>query len=62
MPFQKRTVVLFFTHSFTSSPDRIPFYASEIKSFLERLTELSNQDSPERVVQLNIQLFPLLKT
>ena len=51
----------FYSHTFTISRERFDFYVDALKSFMESLTESSNKETPERIIQLNMQLFPIGK-
>ncbi|HAR41649.1 MAG TPA: hypothetical protein DCS07_03305 [Bdellovibrionales bacterium] len=52
----------FFAHTFTIAPASFQKYQDEIKALLEKVTKLSDEESGEKVMQLNIQLFPYEKT
>ena len=47
----------FFSHTFTFSKEEWKKYVELIKSFLETTTHYSNQDTPESIGQMNVQLF-----
>lgn len=49
----------FLAHTFTVREGSLPFYADKMKTFLEDLTAQSNAEPAERLVQLNMQMFPL---
>lgn len=49
----------FISHSFTIGEERFAFHADRLQAFLEEMTATSNLDRPDRVVQLNIQMFDL---
>ncbi|MCM2323113.1 MAG: TIGR02147 family protein [Oligoflexia bacterium] len=52
----------FFAHTFTMNPASRERYHEEVKSFITRVTQLSDEDPGDSVLQLNIQLFPYEKT
>ena len=49
----------FYAHTFTAEADRMPMIAKKIREMLEQVTLESGEDAPEKVVQINVQLFPL---
>lgn len=48
----------FYAHTFTISSRNKERYLDEIKGLLERVTQLSDEEDGDSVMQLNIQLFP----
>lgn len=51
----------FFAHTFTTLQVRIPGMVQKLAALLEEFTLDSNEDIPEKVMQLNIQFFPMDK-
>ena len=49
----------FMAHTFTISEGSFDAYVAHARAFLQNLAEISNSDTPDKVVQLNIQLFQL---
>lgn len=47
----------FFSHAFTIEKQNLKMYHEKVRQFLEELSEQSNTDKPEKLMQLNIQLF-----
>ena len=54
---KKQACANFFSHTFTLSKAEWEKYVELVKSFLETTTTLSNEDTPNAIAQLNIQLF-----
>lgn len=50
----------FFAHTFTAGKESFPNYVEKINAFVESLAAESNAESPEEVLQLNLQFFRLL--
>lgn len=50
----------FYAHTFTISRDSFNTFSEKVNSFIETLTTESNAESPDEVIQLNIQLFKVL--
>lgn len=48
----------FFCHNFTVSKSSYQNYVDRVDAFLDELTEDSNKETPEEVIQMNIQVFP----
>ena len=51
----------FFAHTFTITENGLDKYSDEIKTLLEKITKLSDEETGTQVMQLNIQLFPYEK-
>ena len=49
----------FFSHSMSISMENYNEYLGEIRNFLATITKRANEDGTDKVVQLNIQFFPL---
>lgn len=47
----------FISHTFTIARDAFEAYGARIYSLLQELAKASEEDSPEKIVQLNVQLF-----
>jgi primosomal protein N'' len=54
---QYETGAKFRTHIFTVSIENWRSYVLEIERFLERITQLSDQDQSDHVAQINLQFF-----
>jgi uncharacterized protein (TIGR02147 family) len=50
----------FFSHTFTIAKSEYSNYVDSMKAFVEELSARSNEESPDEVIQLNIQIFRLL--
>ena len=49
----------FFSHSFTISEDRYQYYVDKIDSLIDQISAESDSEQIEKVIQLNIQIFPM---
>ena len=52
----------FFAHTFTLNAASLERYVEEMKKMIEKITELSDEEAGETVMQLNLQLFPYEKS
>ncbi|MGK5090322.1 TIGR02147 family protein [Bdellovibrionota bacterium FG-2] len=52
----------FFAHTFTINPAGMARYIDEVKTLLEKMTQLSDAEAGDSVMQLNLQLFPYEKS
>ncbi|MCO5143915.1 MAG: TIGR02147 family protein [Oligoflexia bacterium] len=50
----------FFCHTFTVSTDSFQKYVDYMAQFIDQITNESNTEAPDEIIQLNMQLFKLL--
>jgi len=59
---RKTSGAKFFALSFTIAKGRVAHFGERLRTFAEEIVDEANQDPPQEILQLNMQLFPLKDT